>query len=110
MAKSQYPAALAFLVGGGNLKKSFKLRKLDAKQMHFEGGWVLLGVPKKPTPAYQKIILFVDAQTAQVRRVILLDAQGNTNRFTFINPQINKKIPPGEFKFSPPPGTQVIKP
>ena len=110
MGKSQYPAALAFLVGGGNLKKSFKLRKLDARAMHFEGGYVLLGVPKKATPAYQKIVLYIDGQTAQVRRVILLDAQGNTNRFTFYNPVINKKVSPGEFKFTPPPGTQIIKP
>ncbi len=110
MGKSQYPAALAFLVGGGNLKKSFKLRKLDARAMHFEGGFVLLAVPKKATPAYQKLVIYVDAQTAQVRRVILLDAQGNTNRFTFTQPVINKKVSPSEFKFTPPPGTQVIKP
>jgi outer membrane lipoprotein carrier protein len=110
MGKSQYPAALAFLVGGGNLKKSFKLKKLDARALHFEGGYVLLAVPKKATPAYQKLVLYVDGQTAQVRRVILLDAQGNTNRFTFEHPVINKKVKPGEFNFTPPSGTQVIKP
>ncbi len=110
MGKSQYPAALAFLVGGGNLKKSFRLKKLDARAMHFEGGYVLLGEPKKKTPAYQKIVLYVDGQTAQVRRVILLDAQGNQNRFTFEQPVINKKVKPSEFQFTPPAGTQVIKP
>ena len=110
MDKSQYPAALAFLVGGGNLKKSFKLRKLDAKQMQFEGGYVLEGVPKEATPAYQKILLYVDSSTYQVRRVLLLDAQGNRNRFDFVTPAVNEKIPAGEFEFKPPAGTQVIKP
>jgi outer membrane lipoprotein carrier protein len=110
LGKSQYPAALAFLVGGGNLKKSFKLRKLDEKQMQFEGGYVLEGVPKEATPAYQKILLYVDANTYQVRRVLLLDAQGNRNRFDFITPAVNTKVPPNEFSFKPPPGTQVIKP
>ncbi|MBK7579759.1 MAG: outer membrane lipoprotein carrier protein LolA [Myxococcales bacterium] len=110
MGKSQYPAALAFLVGGGNLKKSFKLRKLDAKQMQFEGGYVLEGVPKEATPAYQKILLYVDSGTYQVRRVLLLDAQGNRNRFDFVSPTVNEKIPAGEFDFKPPQGTQVIKP
>ncbi len=110
MDKSQYPAALAFLVGGGNLKKSFKLRKLDAKQMQFEGGYVLEGVPKEATPAYQKILLYVDSSTYQVRRVLLLDAQGNRNRFDFVTPTVNEKIPAGEFEFKPPAGTQVIKP
>lgn len=110
LGKSQYPAALAFLVGGGNLKKAFKLRKLNEKQMKFEGGYVLEGVPKEATPAYQKILLYVDANTYQVRRVLLLDAQGNRNRFDFISPAVNTKVPKNEFSFKPPPGTQVIKP
>jgi outer membrane lipoprotein carrier protein len=110
MDKSQYPAALAFLVGGGNLKKSFKLVKLNSQQLHFPGGYVLEGIPKNPTPAYQKVLLYVDAATSQVRRMILLDAQGNLNRFDFIQPSVNVKVPPGEFKFDPPPGTQIIHP
>jgi outer membrane lipoprotein carrier protein len=108
--KSQYPAALAFLVGGGNLKKSFKLRKLNSKELQFEGGYVLEGTPKEATPAYQKILLYVDGGTYQVRRVLLLDAQGNRNRFDFLTPTVNEKIPAGEFNFKPPPGTQTIKP
>ncbi len=110
MEKSQYPAALAFLVGGGNLRKEFNLRMLNSRDMKFEGGYVLEGIPKKPTPAYNKIILYVDGATYQVRRVLLLDAQGNRNRFTFVSPSINEKVPPKEFEFKPPPGTQVIKP
>ena len=108
--KSQYPAALSFLVGGGNLLKSFKLRKLNAARMKFEGGYVLEGVPQKPNPAYQKLLLYIDAQTHQVRRVLLLDAQGNRNRFDFITPSVNQKPPAHEFKFQPPAGTQTIKP
>ena len=108
--KSQYPAALSFLVGGGNLKKSFKLKKLDAKRLGFTGGYVLLGEPKDPTPAYQKILMYVDAKTHQVRRVLLVDAQGNKNRFDFLKPVVNKKAPAGEFDFTPPKGTTIVKP
>jgi outer membrane lipoprotein carrier protein len=108
--KSPYPAALAFLVGSGNLKQSFELTKLDAKQYNFEGGLVLAGVPLQPTPAYQKMLLYVDAATYQVRRVLLLDAQGNRNRFDFSGTAVNEKVPPGEFTFVPPKGTQVVRP
>ncbi len=107
---SQYPAALSFLVGGGKLKSEFKLRKLNAQQLKFEGGYVLEAVPNKPTPAYQKLLLYVDGSTYQVRRVLLLDAQGNRNRFTFVNPKVNTRVPDSEFQFIPPKGTQVIKP
>ncbi len=110
MANSQYPAALAFLTGSGSLKQSFKFEKLDARAMNYEGGFVLHGTPLQATPAYQSIYLYVDAATYHVRRVILVDAQSNRNRFDFVTPQVNIKPPPGEFVFVPPPGTQVIKP
>jgi outer membrane lipoprotein carrier protein len=110
MDQSQYPAALAFLVGGGNVKKSFVLSKLDAERAKFSGGFVLVGEPRDPTPAYQKILLYVDAKTSQVRRVLLIDAQGNRNRFDFENPVVNKKPQADEFRFIPPKGTKVIKP
>ncbi len=110
VAKSQYPAALAFLMGNGQLTKDFTLRLLDPAQMKFEGGYVLEGTPKDATPAYQKMLLYVDAQTNQVRRALILDAQGNRNRFDFETPVVNMPVSPGQFTFSPPPGTKIIKP
>ena len=108
--KSQYPAALAFLMGQGDLAKSFNLKLLDAATMKFEGGFVLEGLPKDATPAYQKVIFFVDGPTSQVRRVIILDAQGNRNNFDFKSPKVNEPVSEDTFKFTPPPGTQIIHP
>jgi outer membrane lipoprotein carrier protein len=54
--------------------------------------------------------LYIDAATYQVRRVMLLDAQRNRNRFDFVTPEVNVKPPAGEFAFTPPAGTQVIRP
>ncbi len=110
VAKSQYPAALAFLMGKGQLTKDFTLRLLDPAQMKFEGGYVLEGTPTAATPAYQKMLLYVDAQTNQVRRALILDAQGNRNRFDFDTPAVNLPVQNGEFDFVPPPGTKIIKP
>ncbi len=110
MSKSQYPAALSFLVGGGDLRKSFALRLLDAKQLGFEGGWVLEAKPKEPSPTYQTMLIFADAATSQVRRVLILDAQGNRNRFDFLEPVVNQDVPTGEFNFEPPAGTKIVKP
>ena len=107
---SQYPAALAFLMGKGQLTKDFTLRMLDAKKMEFEGGYVLEGTPKDATPAYQKVLLYVDGETYQVRRALILDAQGNRNRFDFSTPVVNQPVPASEFTFTPPPGTKIVKP
>lgn len=108
--KSQYPAALSFLLGDAKLKKEFHLKKLDQKRLGYEGGFVLLAVPKSPTPAYQKLLLYVDGGTYQVRRVLMIDAQRNRNRFDFVTPVVNKPVRPQEFQFVAPPGTRVIKP
>jgi len=108
--KSQYPAALSFLVGGGKLGDVFAFELYEGAAMNFPGGQVLVGTPKQPTPAYQKVLFYVDSQTSQVRRVLIVDGQGNRNRFDFENPKVNENVSQDRFKFTPPPGTQVVKP
>ncbi len=108
--KSQFPAALAFLMGQGKLEQDFTLKLLDAATMKFEGGYVLECTPKLATAAYQKMLLYVDGPTNQVRRVLILDAQGNRNRFDFSAPILNKPIDKTEFEFTAPPGTKIVKP
>ncbi len=108
--KSQYPAALSFLVGGGKLSDTFTFELYEGAAMNFAGGQVLVGSPKTPSPAYQKVLFYVDTATSQVRRVLIVDGQGNRNRFDFENPKVNEPIPADRFKFVPPPGTSVVKP
>jgi len=110
MGKSAYPAALSFLLGEGKLSASFTLKKLSAQTAEFKGGYVLLAIPRDPTPAYQKMLLYVDGKTFQVRRVLMIDAQKNKNLFDFSEPRVNEKVPASEFTFSAPAGTQVVKP
>lgn len=110
VSKSQYPAALAFLMGDGKLEKDFKLKLLDSATMKFEGGHVLEAIPKDVSPAYEKMLVYVDGATSQVRRVLIIDAQSNRNRFDFSNPVVNKPVEAKEFVFTPPKGTKIIKP
>ncbi|MBX3227719.1 MAG: outer membrane lipoprotein carrier protein LolA [Labilithrix sp.] len=108
--KSQYPAALSFLTGTGKLADAFSFVMYDGAAMQFPGGQVLVGSPKKETAAYTKVLFYVDASTFHVRRALIVDAQGNRNRFDFTEPKVNIPIPPDAFTLVPPPGTQVIKP
>ncbi|MBC7018148.1 outer membrane lipoprotein carrier protein LolA, partial [Salmonella enterica subsp. enterica serovar Enteritidis] len=78
--KSQYPAALSFLVGGGKLADTFNFELYEGAAMNFAGGQVLVGTPKQPSPAYQKVLFYIDGPTSQVRRVLIVDGQGNRNR------------------------------
>jgi outer membrane lipoprotein carrier protein len=108
--QSQYPAALAFLTGSGNFSQTFNMQLFDGEQMNFPGGWVLVGEPKQPTPAYTKVLFYVDKQTSQIRRVMIIDGQGNRNRFDFNSPRVNEPVNPNQFVFTPPAGTSIINP
>jgi outer membrane lipoprotein carrier protein len=110
MGKSQYPAALSFLTGTGNLGQAFDFTLMPGAQLGFPGGYVLVGAPKSPTPAYSKVLFYVDLGTSQVRRVMIIDGQGNRNRFDFNNPQFNLAVAPGLFQYTPPPGTTIVRP
>jgi outer membrane lipoprotein carrier protein len=108
--KSQYPAALSFLTGTGKLGDSFTFEVFPGDQMKFPGGIVLVGTPKQATPSYSKVLFYVDSGTSQVRRVMIIDGQGNRNRFDFEAPKVNMPTPPELFKYTPPPGTSIIHP
>jgi outer membrane lipoprotein carrier protein len=108
--KSQYPAALSFLTGTGKLDASFNFEVFPGDQMKFPGGIVLVGTPKAATPAYSKVLFYVDSATSQVRRVMIIDGQGNRNRFDFEAPKVNLPVAAGVFQFTPPAGTSIIHP
>jgi outer membrane lipoprotein carrier protein len=108
--KSQYPAALSFLTGTGKLADAFNFELKTGDEMKFPGGVVLVGTPKQPTPAYAKVLFYVDQGTSQVRRVMIIDGQGNRNRFDFESPKVNETVSTDMFRYTPPPGTSIIHP
>jgi len=110
--KTEYPGAFAFLMGKG-MGPSFNFTFNDKAK--FEGGPVLLGKPKEPTPHYDSVMFYVDKALLEkkdagvVRRILLIDAQGNRNRFDLESATQPEKIDPAEFTFTPPPGTNITQ-
>ncbi|WP_437524280.1 outer membrane lipoprotein carrier protein LolA [Sorangium sp. So ce726] len=107
---SEYPGALSFLMGHG-LRPSFTFTFNEKAK--FEGGPVLVGKPRSPTPHYEFVMFYIDKallakkDPGVVRRVLIVDAQGNRNRFDFENASQPASIDPAEFQFTAPPGTDV---
>jgi outer membrane lipoprotein carrier protein len=106
---SQYPAVLSFLLRPASLEQWFELTELDPKRFSFQRGWVLQARPREASPAYRKMLLYVDSATYEVRRVLLLDEQGNRNRFDFSRARVNHPIQAREFVLVPSPGVAVIR-
>jgi outer membrane lipoprotein carrier protein len=110
MSQSQYPAALSFLTGQGKLADHFTFQLFTGESMGFPGGQVLVGLPKVANPAASKVLFYIDVASSQVRRVMVIDGQGNRNRFDFVNPRVNEPVTDQQFKFNPPQGTTVVRP
>jgi len=109
LEQSQYPVALSFLGTQGKFTQNFKFSRIDAELLNITGSHVLRGEPLQHSAAYERLHLYVDARTYQVRRVVLTDARGNRNRFDFFRSRVNPLVPRGEFSFSPPPNTRIIR-
>lgn len=110
LAQSQLPTALTFLAGTGRITDQFSFRSLDANQFRFPDGYVLELRPLVPAPSYERIVFYIDRTTFQVVRTVVINAQGNQNRFDFTSPQVNMNIPDTTFRWTPPPGTSVVRP
>ena len=104
---SQMPTALAFLTGKGDLTKDFDLKLLDSAKYKFVDGYVLEARPKVATNLYSFVLFYVDGETYQMRRVLIVDAQDNRNRFDFKKPKVNDPVDDSRFKWSPPAGATI---
>jgi outer membrane lipoprotein carrier protein len=100
--QSQYPVALSFLTGSGKLSDAFNFQLFPGAGMSFPDGQVLVATPKQPTPDASKVLFYVDTATSQVRRVMIIDGQGNRNRFDFENPRFNEPVKDAQFQVAPP--------
>lgn len=112
VANTEYPGALAFIMGKG-LRQSYRFS--FNKKSKWEGGPVLMGRPRIANPAYKKVFFYIDRELlaksdpACVRRVLVLDAQRNQNRFDFLHIEQPATVSPTIFSFTAPPGTNIIK-
>ncbi|MEZ4445657.1 MAG: outer membrane lipoprotein carrier protein LolA [Polyangiaceae bacterium] len=109
---TEYPGAFAFILGKG-LRSSFTFE--FHKTSKWEGGPVIVGTPRVPNPGYKTVLFYIDSSLLEkgelgaVRRVLVIDAQGNRNRFDFVHAEQPDEIPAKEFQFEPPKGTEIIK-
>lgn len=112
IAGSQLPQAMAFLMGTGRLSDDFTFRLLDPAREGFPGGDVLELKPKQPSGQYERILFYVDRTPAVrglVRRLVIIDASGNRNRFDFSGFKFNSSVPASQFGWKPPAGTRQVK-
>ena len=103
-----YSVALSFLSGRGKFGQLFTFRmRLGEGQMMFPGGYVLIGAPTTQTSEFRSVLFYIDANF-HVRRVMIVDDQGNRNVFDFMNERVNTPVSMADFTFTPPAGTTIV--
>ncbi|MEM7139082.1 MAG: outer membrane lipoprotein carrier protein LolA [Myxococcota bacterium] len=114
--QDQLPSAFSFLTGSGSLEKDFDVRLLEHDDARFQDGYVLQLVPRKPSPSYEQLVFYVRTLESQgkqagvVQRVLIIDAEGNRNRFDFSKIKFNRDVPDKRFNFRVPKGTHRVAP
>ncbi len=109
LAQSQLPSALAFLMGTGNLANDFTARLLDASRA-YPTGYIVELTPRTPNPSFARLLIYVEPLNYQVVKAGVVDVQNNRNEFTFVNPRVNVNPAQTVFQWTPPRGTNVIRP
>lgn len=104
-AQAELPQAMSFLLGTGKLADDFDAKLLDAAREGFPKGQVLELRPKQPSPHFDRLLFYVETAAAVrglVRRLVIIDASGNRNRFDFSGLKFNSGVSEGTFDWTPP--------
>jgi outer membrane lipoprotein carrier protein len=100
---------LDFLLGGGNILKNFapswetRVRPLTEKALQIRL------TPRKAGEPYEYIVLELDSNSYDLRRITIREEGGNTSEFVLANVTANAKIGDREFQFKPPKGVEVVR-
>ena len=112
LGDAQLPAALGFLMGTSSFTRDYRFRLLDAAQLEFSGQ-VLELRPRRPTPQYTRILLFVDATEGSqgiIHRVVIVDHSNSQNRFDFEQQNHSQTVAESAFRWRPPANARRVQP
>jgi outer membrane lipoprotein carrier protein len=111
VSSSAYAGGLAFFMGGLLKTMSFTFNE----KADYKDGYVLIGKPRSPSPSYEFVIFYVNKALLEkgdpgcLERIVIVDAQGNKNRFDFTEASFPASVPATEWEFTAPPGTNITK-
>lgn len=96
--------ALLFLTGRGDITRDFTA-SLPGEPP--PGEWHLALAPRRPQADFVTLTLQVDRRSLALRGLVVVDAQGGTQRFRFSNLRENRGLPDSLFEFTIPRGVEI---
>ena len=100
---------LRYLLGKTRLEKELDELSLAADHTPARtGDTVLRGVPKNMKDRISEVLLEI-SPSFQIDRIVIREIDGSTTDFVFSNTQENVPVEDSLFRFTPPPGVEVIE-
>ncbi len=108
-ALDDFRSPLRYLLGKTKLEKEFDGLSLapDVKPLD-AGDIVLRGVPKSMAYRVSQVLLEV-TPGSRLRRIVIEEADGSITEFQFADEKINTPLADKQFKFTPPPGIEIVE-
>jgi outer membrane lipoprotein carrier protein len=100
---------LDFLLGSGDINKSYTVSWESEFKPKREGTLVIRLVPQRKDTGYAFLVLELDAQTFDLSRIVIREPTGSTTEFLLSNVSLNGKIDKKQFRFKPPKGVEEIR-
>ena len=100
---------LEFLLGRGEILKSFKVSDETQIRPRIAGDVLLRLEPVEADPSYAYFVLECDPKNSDLRRIVIRENAGNTSEFILTNLQANVQVDNKRFEFKIPKGVEVIR-
>lgn len=97
---------LSVIMGGTRLVDAFEVT--DSESEPRAGGRVLRLIPRRPQEDFEEAEIEARPEDGQVRRVTLLDGQGNRTEFIFDEIRENRGLSDSLFRFTIPSGVDIL--
>jgi len=102
---------LSFLAGNCNLATDFDIALVEHAGTRRSPTTRILDLkPKRPEAGIVRMLLEVTTKGYTVEKTTLFDAYGNTTAITLTHLKLNTGLDDAQFRFTPPPGVNVVTP
>jgi len=98
---------LMFLLGRSDLRKEFTRFELLNSKPFLQGTKVVRMYPRRKTDLTE-VVMEVDPENYQIRRLLLAHADGSRSEFVFSNIRFDVGLRSSLFDFKAPPGVEVV--
>jgi outer membrane lipoprotein carrier protein len=100
---------LRYMLGKTKLEKEFVGLSIASNQKPVnEGDIVLQGIPKSMADRVGNTLLEVSPD-GLIRRIVVEELDGSVTEFRFLQQKENVQVPDQRFRFTPPPGVEVVQ-